>query len=184
MGATRSSPTLAMLRTFVFFTVAYWAAMASPQFERPLPPPVEAMNNLCGSSDITPEECVCADGQLFPSGNDNLVNCNPIRCRCPGQTEEITLQMYGCVNGGDIKCPGQEEVEEYENAAAWDLYSCTDATPIDFNAVRTSKLTGSCACKAGGKLVCKSSNQPIKCPDGSEPSTEVGFLPSFLKNCM
>jgi len=76
------------------------------------------------------------------------------------------------------RCP-----DEKFGDAPWEVYKCTDGTNIDFEAVKSSKLTGKCACGQGGKPVCASTNEPPKCPAGEEPSSKIGYIASFIKNC-
>merc|ERR1712079_21049 len=159
-----------MLRFLLVVTLAVMAS-GRPQEDDganlPVPKPFQALRDLCGNN-VTPAKCTCADGSFFP---------NPTECRCPGKQWQ-TLTIFGCENGGMPGCPNQAD------KAPWDVYKCSDGTAIDFEAVKASKITGKCACQNGGKPVCAATNASPKCPDGKDADPKVGYIASFIKNCL
>ena len=90
-----------MLRFILVVTLAVMAS-GRPQEDDganlPVPKPFQALRDLCGNN-VTPAKCTCADGSFFPKPTENLVQCNPTECRCPGKQWQ-TLTIFGCENGG------------------------------------------------------------------------------------
>ena len=68
--------------------------------EAPISQSFKALLEVCGSSDILPEKCTCAGGKSFPVDIEDIGECKPIKCICPENTEEITVTVFGCINGG------------------------------------------------------------------------------------
>ena len=68
--------------------------------EAPISQSFQALLEICGSSDILPEKCTCAGGKSFPDDIEDIGECKPTKCTCPGNTAEITVTVFGCINGG------------------------------------------------------------------------------------
>ena len=89
-----------MLRFLLVVTLAVMAS-ARPQDDGAIPEPLKKLGTLCHPTDVTvaPTDCLCSGGARFPTQIEDLVACNPTKCRCPGKDWE-PLKIFGCKNGG------------------------------------------------------------------------------------
>ena len=80
-----------------------------------------------------------------------------------------------------FSCP--EDPSSAENSTApWDKFKCEDGTPLDFNRLKYARAHEVCVCDNGAKPICRATNSPATCPDGSMPGRN-GHLPAFLEGC-
>ena len=86
-------------------------------------------------------------------------NSFPLQCKCKGSNAVKIMDGMGCKNGGVPECPQQNE-----------LY-CQDDTRLGPNRLMEWKIAGSngCPCPDGFHGYCKSTREPIVCPNGVEP---------------